>query len=31
MSDKSLGNTLTELFEGLKRDGVGFGTMLEDF
>jgi hypothetical protein len=30
MSGKSLGDTLTELFEGLKRDGIGFGTMIEE-
>ena len=30
MSGKSLGDTLTELFDGLKREGIGFGTMIED-
>jgi len=30
MSGKSLEDTLLELFEGLKKKGVGFGTMLED-
>jgi len=29
MSGKSLKNTLIELFEGLKREGIGFGTMIE--
>ncbi|MGB8990429.1 MAG: hypothetical protein WCD80_00065 [Desulfobaccales bacterium] len=29
MSGKSLGDTLTEIFEGLKREGIGFGTMIE--
>jgi hypothetical protein len=30
MNGKSLGATLMDLFDGLKREGIGFGTMMED-
>jgi len=30
MSGKSLRDTLTELFEGLRKEGVAFGTVFDD-
>jgi hypothetical protein len=30
MSGKSLRNTLKELFQGLEREGIGFGAMLDE-